>query len=326
MQRTDKKLARFLGVVSVALGVPQTFMPDRFAKFIGVIDDRPTRFWSRRGDPAADDRTRFWTRVVGVREHVAAAGLLTRPRPVGWLWARLAGDVMDLVLLGVAFRKADDRQRLTAATGAVVGVAALDALAAVSMSRTSQDDKEDPTHVKAAITVWRAPDEAYAFWHDFTNFPRFMAHLESVEPAGGGHSHWKAKAPIRGSVEWDAELVEDLPSRLIAWRSVDGADVDNSGRVDFKPAPGGVGTEIHVDMRYAAPGGVVGTTVAKLFGEEPQQQVEDDLRRFKQLLEAGEIARSDGSPEGTLARRQTKQRPAQPLAPSKNATSNGGRS
>lgn len=324
MQSTDKRLARFLGVLSAALGVPMTFMTRRFLRFIGV-EETP--------------RSIMWTRVVGVREHGPAIGLLAQERPVAWLWARVAGDVMDLALLGASMgqrkerrvlgmrmrKQQPDRGRQLAATGAVAATLGLDTLAAVSMSRTDkQDPNEGPEHVKSAITVWRSPDETYSFWHDFTNLPRFMAHLESVEPSEKGHSHWKAKAPIRGSVEWDAEIVEDLPNRLIAWRSVDGADVDNSGTVRFNPAPGGHGTEIRVEMRYAAPGGPVGATIAKLFGEEPQQQVEDDLRRFKQLIEAGEITRSDGSPEGTLARRQAKQRPAQPMEST--ASTNGSKS
>ena len=325
MQSTDKKLARFLGVFSAALGVPMAFMTRRFLRFIG-IEETP--------------QSVLWTRIVGVREHGPAIGLLARERPVGWLWARVAGDVMDLALLGASMRqpkerrmlgvrlrkRQPDRGRQLAATGGVVATLGLDTLAAVSMSRTDkQDPSEGPEHVKSAITVWRSPEETYSFWHDFTNLPRFMAHLESVEPAGDGHSHWKAKAPLRGTVEWDAEIVEDVPSRLISWRSTDGADIQNSGTVRFVSAPHGTGTEIHVDMRYAAPAGPVGATVAKLFGEEPQQQVEDDLRRFKQLIEAGEIVRSDGSPEGTLARRQAKQRPAQP--PKKpTASTNGSQS
>jgi uncharacterized membrane protein len=320
MQRTDKKLARFLGVLSLGLGVPQALVPDRFLRFVGVHGDEPRRFWRRA---RKHDRAVLWTRLVGVRELVAAVALLSRPRPVGWLWARVAGDVKDLVLLASSLPKAADRRKVVAAHGAVVGVAALDVLAAASMSRTKPDDSDDPTHVTAAITVARSPEEAYSFWRDFTNLPRFMAHLESVEPSGNGHTHWRAKAPI-GHVEWDAEVVENLPGRLIAWRSVEGASVANAGKVRFDPAPGDAGTEIRVDMRYAAPGGVVGTTVAKLMGEEPQQQVEDDLRRFKQVIEAGEVVRSDGSPEGALARRLAKQRPAHPMKAT--ASSNGGQS
>jgi len=301
---SEKRLARFLGWFSLALGAPQTLMPGRFARFVGARDD---------------SRTRMLTRAVGVRELAAAAGILSRPRPVTWLWARVAGDVKDLVLLAMAFgRTGARRNRLTAAAGAVAAVTAVDALAAVSMRRSEAETADEPTSVKAAITVWCPREEIYAFWHDFQNLPRFMAHLEAVEPAGDGHSHWKAKAPTGGTVDWDAEVVMDLPNELIAWRSLPGADVENAGTVRFQAAPGGAGTEIRLDMEYKPPGGAVGVTLAKLFGEEPRQQVEDDLRRFKQVLEAGEVMRSDGSPEGAMARRQLKQRPAHPLAPSTN--------
>jgi uncharacterized membrane protein len=160
-------------------------------------------------------------------------------------------------------------------------------------------------HVKKAITVNRSPDEVYRFWHDFQNLPRFMDHLESVKVTGDRRSHWKAKAPAGKTVEWDAEIVEDRPNELIAWRSVDGADVRNSGSVRFVPAPGGRGTEIRVELEYAPPGGVIGATIAKLFGEEPAQQVGSDLRRLKQVLETGEVVKSEATVHG-------RSHPAQP--------------
>src|SRR5207237_3055072 len=123
--------------------------------------------------------------------------------------------------------------------------------------------------------------EVYDFWRNFGNLPRFMDHLESVQVTGDRRSHWKAKAPAGTTVEWDAETTENRPNELIAWRSVEGADVTNAGVVRFVAAPGGRGTEIHVDLRYEPPAGKLGKLVAKLFGEEPSQQVEGDLRRFK---------------------------------------------
>lgn len=308
-----KTLNRFLGVFSAALGVPQTFMTERFLRFIGL---RPT------------DEARKWTRVVGVREHLPAVGLLSGWRPALWLWSRVAGDVMDLALLGAARRqKKADQGRLNGATAGVVGALGIDLLAAVANSRASQEDATDDTRqVKSAVTVWRPREEVYAFWHDFRNLPRFMAHLESVEPSGNGHSNWKAKRPIGGTVDWDAELLEDRPNEAISWRSLPGASVENSGTVRFKTAPDGSGTEIHLDMTYKPPGGAVGLTLAKIFGEEPKQQVEDDLRRFKQVIEAGEVVRSDGSPEGALARRQMMQRPAHPSKKAASASTDGGAS
>jgi len=167
---------------------------------------------------------------------------------------------------------------------------------------------------RAAITVKQPADTVYAYWHDFTKLPTFMTHLESVEVTGNGRSHWTASAPAGQTVEWDAEVIDDKPAERIAWRSLDGASVPNSGVVRFTAAPGGRGTEVRVETEYELPGGKLGKAVAKLLGEDPQQQIDDDLRRFKQVLETGEVVRSEGSPEGTKAQRQVKQRPAQPLS------------
>jgi uncharacterized membrane protein len=166
--------------------------------------------------------------------------------------------------------------------------------------------------VTKSITVGRPREEVYAFWHDFENLPRFMYHLEFVENTGGNRSHWVAKAPAGRKAEWDAEIVEDVPNELIAWRSVgDDDDVRNSGSVTFADAPGDRGTEVKVELEYDPPGGKLGATIARLFGEEPGQQIIDDLRRFKQVLELGEVVRSAGAPEGA-GQGISRQEPAQP--------------
>ncbi len=169
--------------------------------------------------------------------------------------------------------------------------------------------------VNATITVDKPRDEVYAAWRDFDNFPAFMAHVESVETTSPLQSHWKVAAPAGRSVEWDAAIFDDKPGELIAWTSLEGAGVRNSGVVGFADAPGDRGTEIILQLDYDAPGGALGAALAKVFGEEPRQQVKDDLRRFKQLLETGEVVLSEGSPEGQTARRQLKQRAAQPAEP-----------
>jgi uncharacterized membrane protein len=122
-----------------------------------------------------------------------------------------------------------------------------------------------------------------------------MRHLESVRVTGEGRSHWVARAPAGTTVEWDAEVVEDRPNELIAWRSLPGSEVPNSGTVRFALAPGGRGTEVRVELQYDPPGGKLAAVVAKLFREEPSQQVQDDLRNFKQVLEIGEVTLSDAS-------------------------------
>ncbi|MBD2076161.1 SRPBCC family protein [Phormidium sp. FACHB-592] len=146
------------------------------------------------------------------------------------------------------------------------------------------------------VTINKPAAELYAYWHDFANLPTFMRHVQSVTVMDMRRSHWVAKAPMGQSIEWDADIIDDRPNELIAWASIEGADVDNSGFVRFKPAPGNRGTEVKVVIEYNPPGGVLGSALAKLFGEEPEQQIGDELNRFKQLMEAGEIATTEGQP------------------------------
>ena len=152
--------------------------------------------------------------------------------------------------------------------------------------------------VEESITINQPPAELYQFWRNFENLPRFMDHVKSVEVRSDKHSHWDVKAPMGRTVSWDAEIINEVPNELIAWKSLDDADVPNAGSVRFKPAPGSFGTEVRVVLEYQPPAGRLGVTLAKLFGEEPTQQVKDDLRRLKQLMEAGEVATTQGQPAG----------------------------
>jgi uncharacterized membrane protein len=155
--------------------------------------------------------------------------------------------------------------------------------------------------VEKSVTVNRSPAELYHFWRNFENLPRFMDHLESVRVEGLGRSHWVAKAPAGTTVEWDAEIYNEKENELIAWRSLEGADVDNAGSVRFEGAPEGESTIVRVALKYDPPGGVLGSTFAKLFGEEPGQQIEEDLRRFKQVMEAGETTGTESQSAGLSA-------------------------
>ncbi|MBV8819231.1 MAG: DUF2892 domain-containing protein [Acidobacteriaceae bacterium] len=152
--------------------------------------------------------------------------------------------------------------------------------------------------VDKSITVAKPAAEVYRFWRNLENLPRFMKHLQSVKEIDNKHSHWVAKAPAGRVVEWRAEIINEVENKLIGWRSLDGSDVDNAGSVQFKEAPGNRGTEIRISLQYNPPGGSVGSLVAKLFGEEPSQQVQKDLHRLKSLLEAGEIPKTHGQPTG----------------------------
>jgi uncharacterized membrane protein len=287
-------LGRALGVVSVALGVPLVARPADVTDAIGV---------------GRKPRSRLAAQIVGGRELAAAAALLLRPS-APFLWARVAGDAMDLTLLGraLAGHGRRGRNRTVAATAAVAGITAVDVLAAVrSMKSSSAID------LTASTTIRKSRQEVYERWRTLSNLPEFMAHLERVDVVDDRRSHWVATAPF-GSVEWDATVTEDVPGERIAWRSDEGARVPNEGVVRFVDAPGGRGTEVHVEMRYALPGGAAGKLVARYFGEEPHQQLDDDLRRFKQVMEVGEVVRSDGAPGGKRARKEFPQHPAQPLS------------
>jgi len=146
--------------------------------------------------------------------------------------------------------------------------------------------------VTRAITINRPAEEIYELWRFFDNLPNLMSHLQEVRTEGN-RSHWVAKAPI-GTVEWDAEIVNDVPNRLIAWRSLEGSQVATAGSVQFTPLGEDRGTEIMVELKYDPPGGKLGSWLAWLFGEEPDLQIRHDLRRFKQILEAGEEPTVEG--------------------------------
>jgi len=151
--------------------------------------------------------------------------------------------------------------------------------------------------VVRAVTIDRPPEEVYRVWHDLENLPRFMSHLKSVKKEGN-RSHWVAKAPAGMSVEWDAEIVNDKPGRLIAWRSLEGSKVRTAGSVHFNPAPDGRGTEVLVELKYDPPGGKLGTWLAWLFGEDTGRQIREDLERFKGMMESGEASAARGQVAG----------------------------
>lgn len=172
------------------------------------------------------------------------------------------------------------------------GVAA--AQLARSRSRAGRNRTRGGVRVEYVTTINRPIGEVYEAWKDFERFPTFMRHLETVEVLSDRRSRWRARAPAGATVEWQAEIVEDRPGERLAWRSLDGSDIHHSGAVTFEHAPGARGTEVRAVLDYSPPAGAVGRAIAKLFGEEPEQQIREDLRRFKQIMEAGEIALSDG--------------------------------
>lgn len=244
----EEKLAEALGWASLALGVPQTVAPGAFDRLIGV-------------EPGPKPRA-ITVAACGLRELAAAAGILAleRPRPAKWLWARVAGDALDLTLLARALRNRSKQPARTAgAMVAVAGISVADLYAATRMGNGTPKTRNP----KAAITVRLPVDEVYAFWRNSRELPT-------------------------STIERDPESIEDRPNELLSWKA---------GTVRFREAPGHRGTEIELELSRA---------VALEF-------VKDDLRRVKQVLETGEVVRSEGTPEGPDPRRYLNQRPARPL-------------
>ena len=150
--------------------------------------------------------------------------------------------------------------------------------------------------IERSIIVNRSPEELYQFWRDPENLPRFMSHVTTVQSMGS-RSRWKIKSVAGAEFEWLAEIVNDKANELIAWRTLEGAEVDHAGSVHFEKLAVGHGTNVKVVMEYRPPAGNIGVAVARLFGEEPEQILDNDLRRFKQLMEAGDITSAERAPQ-----------------------------
>ena len=283
--RQTEQLSTALGWFSLALGVSELAAPQTMARVSGLPDSSV---------PVV--------RALGIREIGHGISILARPDRSIPVWSRVAGDAIDLAVLFSALGSDEsDQGRVSGAIAAIAGVAALDVFCATRLGRSNGHDAgsagtwmQRGVRVEEATTINRSIEEVYGFWRNFENFPRFMRHLESVEQLSGPISRWRAKGPAGMSVEWEAELLEEREHEWIAWRSLEGADVQNSGSVRFRRAPGERGTEVRVQLQYSPPAGVLGKGIAWLFGEEPSQQIHEDLHRAKQLLETGEIPLSDG--------------------------------
>jgi uncharacterized membrane protein len=275
-----RNLDRALGCFSIGLGVVEILAPRALGRFIGT-GDHPTAF-----------------RLCGMREIASGLGLLMPQTSANAAFSRLAGDAMDLALLGAATKNPDARPgRLAFAATTVLGVAALDAYASTRHARSAAIAAQ-PVPVCVSLAINTTAEKLYWFWRNFENLPQFMRHLESVQTTGERASHWVAKAPGGGTIEWDAQITEDRPNELLEWCTLPGSQIEHRGRVAFETAPNGRGCTIHVEMVYDAPAGRLGALLAKMMGEEPELQIRGDLRRLKQLIETGELTTTRGQPAG----------------------------
>jgi uncharacterized membrane protein len=185
-----------------------------------------------------------------------------------------------------------------AATGNCVAYQMLGVSTSDSTAENTAVTAGHGSRVDHTITVMKPASEVYRFWRDLDNLPRFMTHLVDVDATTDGKSHWVARGPLGLKVEWDAEIVTDNPNEAISWRSLDGSGVDTAGSVHFRELPDGRGTEVRVELKYDPPAGKLGSAVAWLFGKSPKAQIRADMRRFKQIIEAGEVPTVEGQPHG----------------------------
>jgi uncharacterized membrane protein len=254
-----------------------------------------------KGDPTARHTN------VGQAERIASAvggGLLAL---YGLRQKNAAGALLALAGGALAQRGITGHCQVYGALGMNTAEQGEGGLLEKKHGRAAVLDASKAIKVERAMTINMPADELYRFWRNFENLPRIMDHLESVTVLDSRRSHWKAKAPAGQSVEWDAEIIHEEPNRLISWRSVHEATVPNAGSVHFDESTGDRGTVVRVVLEYQPPAGRLGQLVAKLFGEEPDIQVREDLRRFKAMMEAGEVPNSrasSGSPARSAVRPQ----------------------
>lgn len=279
-----EKLARGLGWFSIGLGLAQLLAPRAVARLAG-----------------GQGRHTGLIRLYGLREIASGLMIFSQGRmPANGMWSRVAGDALDLATLGAAYlAPSTNKAGVTFATANVIGVTALDVIAARELSRQSGKMTDDGAiRTRRSIAINRPVEELYRCWRDFSNLPRFMYHLQSVTVMDDRRSHWVTQGAAGKTVAWDAEITIDQPNQCIGWRSLEGADVYNAGTVEFERRPGNRGSIVRVEVAYRPPGGIAGSAIAMLLNRSPEQQIYDDLRRFKQVMEIGEVVRSDASREG----------------------------
>jgi uncharacterized membrane protein len=157
---------------------------------------------------------------------------------------------------------------------------------------------ETDIYLERSVTVGKSPEECYRFWRSLENLPRFMESLESVRQLDERRSHWVAKGPLGIRLEWTSEITADRPGEELGWRTLEDSGAANAGSVRFETAPAGRGTIVRVSLHYSPLGGTLGAGLVRLLGHDPQSRIREDLRRFKQMMEAGEIPTTRGQPTG----------------------------
>jgi len=279
--QTSSGAARNLGILSLVLGTGALFMPALLSRLSGL------------------EQRRRLLPLVGLRELTSGIGLLSTNSPGPWLWSRVIGDGMDLAVLASSLLSPRNPRKLNAAvtTAVVAAITAIDVRESLRSSSRAPSAAPDAL-VTASVIVGKSARECYDFWRDPTNMTRISPIVESVTVVDNRTSRWCIRSPLGTRIEWDSKVTGDTPGERISWRSVDGGGLYHAGVIRFEQAVGGRGTLVTTSMHYRVPGGSAGVALAKLMGADPRKEVREDLRRFKQLLEAGEIPTTEGQPNG----------------------------
>jgi uncharacterized membrane protein len=280
-----ERLAMALGLFSIGLGVAEIVAPRRVARLAGL--------------PQPDDRSDRVLRVFGAREIASGLAILAQPSAPGPVWARVAGDMLDLYALRAASGERGVTSSMPAMSAAgLLGVTALDVYVAKRLSEHENGARGAATGLRTLrvhdVATINAPiSDVYQFWRRFS-FAQHMRHVDSVQVVDDRRSHWQVRMPAGTTLEWDAIITEDEPDSRIAWRSEPDAPIVHAGTVTFTPAAGGRGTELRVSFTYEPPGGRLGAVAGWLANGLVGSQIREDLRRCKQVIETGEVLLSDG--------------------------------
>lgn len=285
MERTERAAsaepyAHYLGWLSVGLGLAGLLAPRHLSHVTGI-------------------RRPGLVRAAGARELANGVGLLTQRNQEPWLWGRVAGDVIDLLVLAAAHRdNPRGRARLLGSAAAVAAIAAADVAVSLRYRQAAASAPAADLLIDRTVIVNKTPQECYEFWRDLSHLPHFMQRINSVTVLDERRSRWILTAPGGAELQWIAELTEDRPGERLRWRTEEGSSIRHAGSVSFQKAPGDRGSFVTVSLHYRAPGGALGAVLAKVLGADPFGEVCEDLRRFKQLIETGEIPTTAGQPSG----------------------------
>lgn len=277
-------LASALGWLGLGLGALEVLAPRRVGRMVGL----------------EDGAGRSAIRMLGMREIGTGLGILAQPRSKEWMGSRVAGDLVDLALLAAILPRGKRRDRTLLAAGAVLGITVLDVLATERLSRSRRAPTEEAVEgselfAEKAITIAAPRETLYAYWRDFGSLPRFMPLLQEVRVMEDGRSVWSGDDGSGSARAWEVAMVEDRPGEVVGWCACDTSSVHRAGRVTFEDGAREGETVVRVQLWYALPGGALGSAAARLLRKDPGQQLAADLRRLKQIMELGEIVRSDAS-------------------------------